>query len=124
MLKKAYAQGETTHVHHLADVFEEEVFAVQASIKAFKNGERIEELLTTYPDFRCSISMKLMLDPVVTEDGQTYEEWAILQWFETCRSKGSRVSSPNTGATIGTRLIKNISLRNSIFASMKLYELE
>ena len=31
----------------------------------------------------CPITSELMLDPVFTADGQTYERWAIEEWLST-----------------------------------------
>jgi hypothetical protein len=34
----------------------------------------------------CPISFQLMTDPVVAEDGHTYEQAAIQEWIDKCRA--------------------------------------
>ena len=46
-------------------------------------------------DLTCPITFELMRDPVVTDDGHTYERGNIQQWFDM----GNR-TSPITGATL------------------------
>ena len=55
------------------------------------------------PDaFFCPINHTLMLDPVVTCDGHTYERGAILDWFRR------KTTSPLTGAELAHRnLVSN-----------------
>jgi hypothetical protein len=45
----------------------------------------------------CPLTMNLFQVPVIAEDGHTYEEKAILAWFESCRAKGEAPSSPLCG---------------------------
>ena len=53
---------------------------------------------------------EIMVDPVFTEDGQTYERRSIEYWF----SLGNR-TSPATGAVLsGFTLIPNVNLRRQI----------
>ena len=61
------------------------------------------------PDFYCPISHQIMTDPVITEDGHTYQRDQILTWFE------NHNTSPLTGLTLSTlNVFPNIILRNQI----------
>lgn len=61
-------------------------------------------------DFQCPITCEIFRDPVVADDGMTYERDAILRWFQS----GHR-TSPKTGKRLGELSIKpNHALRNSI----------
>jgi len=74
--------------------------------------KRVESLRNdTAPEEYCDMifTSELMNDPVVAEDGFTYERSAIEKWFKTSRR------SPNTGAVLQhTNLIPNNSLRSQI----------
>ena len=55
----------------------------------------------------CPITHELMLDPVMTDDGQTYERKAIMKWFA-----GGQETSPATGAKLASKtLVPNVTLR-------------
>jgi hypothetical protein len=41
----------------------------------------------------CPISFQLMTDPVVAEDGHTYQRQAIEQWINKCTSGTSNVGT-------------------------------
>ena len=59
--------------------------------------------------FMCPITQCLMVDPVSTCDGHTYERSAIEEWLS------NNDSSPITGATlIDTKLIPNHTLKGAI----------
>jgi len=58
----------------------------------------------------CPITRELMTDPVICEDGQTYERAAIEQWF-----RRGNLRSPATNATLRQlSLFPNIALRSII----------
>jgi len=60
-------------------------------------------------DFKCPLTLELMRDPVVTEDGQSYERDAITRWLQ------EHDTSPGTGDPLESkRLIPNIRLRSAI----------
>jgi hypothetical protein len=62
-----------------------------------------------HKDWVCSVTYKLMIDPVVTEDGYSYERTAIETWFE------NHSTSPITGAEIKNKsLYTNIGLKGII----------
>jgi hypothetical protein len=58
----------------------------------------------------CPITQEIMEDPVIAQDGHTYEKSAIKRWFDT----GKR-TSPKTGARLlSTELTPNYALRSLI----------
>ena len=59
-------------------------------------------------EFQCCISYAIMVDPVIAEDGNSYEREEIERWF--CE----RHRSPLTNQPIGTTLTENIYLRKLI----------
>ena len=60
-------------------------------------------------EFVCAISQQLMVDPVTTGAGQTYEREAIATWLRT------KQTDPLTGARLPSKkLIANVSLRQAI----------
>ena len=61
------------------------------------------------PSMICPITGEPFEDPVLAEDGHSYERRAILHWFCVGSS-----TSPKTGAVIGQHLISNHALRNSV----------
>jgi hypothetical protein len=62
-----------------------------------------------YDDCVCSITAEIMLDPVCTSDGFTYEREAITEWLRT------KDTSPLTGGTLESKnLVPNLSLRSII----------
>jgi len=63
----------------------------------------------SFPDnFICPITQSVMTDPVIGEDGITYERSAITHWLE------SHNTSPVTRGIMSSHLIPNIALRNTI----------
>lgn len=64
-----------------------------------------------YPkEFKCPITHSFMNDPVIAEDGQTYERFAIEQWFAA-----SKLSSPITNELLTTpKLYPNQYMKNKI----------
>ena len=67
----------------------------------------MRQYLFTLP--KLCISAEIMVDPLSTVDGHTYERGAILRWF--ARSG----KSPLTGSQLGSKvLVPNIALRKSI----------
>lgn len=65
-------------------------------------------------DFRCPITGELMEDPVVAEDGRSYERELIRQWFAQCTVQGTPITSPITREEIGSRLVSNRALKQSL----------
>jgi hypothetical protein len=61
--------------------------------------------------FKCAISLCIMSDPVVAEDGETYERQEILKWFHR---QGDRPRSPWTNRPMGTTILPNARLAREI----------
>eukprot|EP00492_Amphilonche_elongata_P000279 TRINITY_DN113_c0_g1_i5.p1 TRINITY_DN113_c0_g1~~TRINITY_DN113_c0_g1_i5.p1 ORF type:complete len:105 (+),score=28.66 TRINITY_DN113_c0_g1_i5:141-455(+) len=57
--------------------------------------------------FLCPITRDILEDPVVAQDGNTYERSAVERWFRQCHS------SPMFGTTIGARLVTNQKSQNA-----------
>ncbi|OMO59813.1 Armadillo [Corchorus olitorius] len=61
-------------------------------------------------DFRCPISLELMIDPVTVSTGQTYDRSSIQKWF-----KAGNMICPKTGEKLAnTELVPNTNLRKLI----------
>ncbi|XP_042501200.1 U-box domain-containing protein 19-like [Macadamia integrifolia] len=61
-------------------------------------------------DFRCPISLELMVDPVTISTGHTYDRSSILKWL-----KSGNFTCPKTGEKLtSTELIPNSTLRKLI----------
>ena len=60
-------------------------------------------------DFICPITKEVMLEPVITSDGYSYESWAIEEWFR------ENTTSPMTNKYLKNRtLIPNYILKTLI----------
>jgi hypothetical protein len=60
-------------------------------------------------EYLCPIMLEVMCDPVITENGHTYERSAIEGWFERGNHR-----SPKNNEEIGCNLVPNIVLKNLI----------
>ena len=80
--------------------------------KKRKREEGNEETDGQVPDeFCCSITHQVMVDPVCTKDGHSYERKSITKWF----SERQPPTSPKTGLVLtSTELIPNHNLRQAI----------
>jgi hypothetical protein len=66
---------------------------------------------SSIPDaFICPITMSIMREPVVAQDGHTYEKSAIVRWLRV----SERATSPKTNLEMGSLLIENRTLKNMI----------
>ena len=63
---------------------------------------------TTPYEFKCPITLEIMADPVVAEDGNSYERASILTHFANKRT------SPLTNDRIGNKVLPNHNLRKRI----------
>ena len=72
----------------------------------YTNGETATSLLSLDPeDWKCPISLDLMFDPVIAEDGKLYDKLAIEHHFEVRLNRQLNVTSPVTNESIGQRLV-------------------
>ncbi|XP_023752355.1 U-box domain-containing protein 19 [Lactuca sativa] len=61
-------------------------------------------------DFRCPISLEMMIDPVTVSTGQTYDRVSIEKWL-----KSGNLICPKTGKKLATtELVPNLNLRKVI----------
>ncbi|XP_030517015.2 U-box domain-containing protein 19-like [Rhodamnia argentea] len=61
-------------------------------------------------DFRCPISLELMVDPVTTVTGHTYDRASIVKWF-----RAGNFTCPKTGEMLAsTKLVQNATIRRLI----------
>jgi hypothetical protein len=49
-----------------------------------EEGEEADAKLVMAEELSCPICFKLMTDPVMAQDGQTYQRQAIEQWINKC----------------------------------------
>ena len=90
--------------------------------------ERIEKMqlrrtaearvLAKHPDYACPISLVIMRDPVVTDDGQSYERTEIEAWFKSQREANEPLTSPLRAPLQSGELVPNHSLRRAIEAAV------
>jgi hypothetical protein len=87
-----------------------------ANRAAFDMSRRRYDLTTEIPtEFICPITMLVMVDPVVANDGNTYERESIEQWIVYSREQRGVAMSPINNRPLGDeRLVENRSLRNRI----------
>ena len=65
------------------------------------------------PHLCCPITTSLMKDPViVVEDGQTYDRYAIEEWWNVQTRSGQRPTSPMTGPISSRQLAPNLLVRS------------
>ena len=64
-------------------------------------------------EFLCPITQELPIDPVMAEDGRTYERSAIEKWLR------EKKTSPHTNEPMGERLIPALQVKNAIATMVK-----
>ena len=104
------------------EALESNVRAALARVKlAQERLEALEAVGATNPDFCCSITGTTMpmRRPVILEDGTSYEEEAILNWFECQKRDGGPFTSPLTRNEVPRKLVPNLTLRNLIAAAVQ-----
>ena len=76
--------------------------------------DELEMLLSPEQDLLCSITGELFEEPVVTEDGHTYERMAIEEWITSQKLAGRPVTSPLTNVKLkNTRLVQNLEVKSA-----------
>lgn len=103
---------------------------IHSPIKSPKNNIYTEpepEYVYTYEDdddnvydeeppneYMCSITQSLMVEPVITSNGRTYEKKNIREWFKQFH-KNEKATDPLTGLKLRNKqLLTNVSLKNLI----------
>ena len=89
--------------------------------KMIKEEEAFEQLHRKYAEFDlstahpiikdnlvCPILKTILMDPVIAEDGYTYERYAIIKWFT------QNAISPMTGLKIGPTLRANTVVKKMV----------
>ena len=64
--------------------------------------------------FNCPITNMPMTDPVQAEDGRTYSQKALEEWFATCERAERPTTSPMTNEPMGTKLAPNMDMRRAL----------
>jgi len=94
---------------HASDEFE---IPRDAAISERSNHSQVP-LFFPLPSFLCPITREVMRDPVIAEDGHSYERAAIQEWLSR---RCARPTSPVTGAMLSSiDLFPNHALRSSIY---------
>ena len=79
------------------------------------SDDELELLLSPDKDLLCAITGELYENPVVTEDGHTYEQGAIEEWFHSQKLAGRPVTSPLTNVKLkNTRLVQNNAVKSAV----------
>ena len=79
------------------------------------SDDELEMLLSPDKDLLCSITGELFEDPVVTEDGHTYERTAIEEWFHSQKMAGRPVTSPLTNVKLKhARVVPNNQVKKAV----------
>jgi hypothetical protein len=105
----------------LADLLAEQHDAHRKTLEEFYKPEA-RKTLAKQPRFVCSITGQLFIDPVVAEDGHTYEREAIAEWIYQKQedNNNSNWNSPLNGS-IHTlhQLFPNTSMRTEIIEKLE-----
>jgi len=99
-------------VHQLFMKFKQNIVIPEEHKESRERLMKFKELLGNQipPEFLCPVTGEVFEDPVLTEDGQTYEKFAINEWFKSGHSK-----SPLSGVHLNSqKLIPNNSLKRLI----------
>ncbi len=103
----------------LAEDIEEAKKRVKATILRRRAEDRV---LAKNPDYKCPISLALMRDPVMADDGQSYERKEIEAWFKTLSEANEPITSPLRAPLESAKLATNHSLRRAIEAAVRAEE--
>ncbi|KAJ3692881.1 hypothetical protein LUZ60_011976 [Juncus effusus] len=77
--------------------------------------DEVSAVRPPFSAFICPISKKIMRDPVVIENGNTFERDALVRLFEDCTRRGRRIVCPITLMEISsTNVVPNTALRSCI----------
>lgn len=112
-----FTEFSRTHTFHLKEV--ELVDWVAADVVPIVAAKLPPASPAKFPDpavlgILCPITLDVMENPCVAEDGETYDRCAILAYFKGLRSDGQPIRSPLTKELMGTNLIPNRAMRRLI----------
>eukprot|EP00929_Paragymnodinium_shiwhaense_P106430 TRINITY_DN7180_c0_g2_i1.p1 TRINITY_DN7180_c0_g2~~TRINITY_DN7180_c0_g2_i1.p1 ORF type:complete len:809 (-),score=234.95 TRINITY_DN7180_c0_g2_i1:235-2661(-) len=86
----------------------------------FLNEDEAVHLMPVPDSFICPISAGIMVDPVATVDGCTYERGSIERWFREKRQGGQTITSPITGLGLpSATLMPLVALQRAIEVYLK-----
>ncbi len=88
----------------------DEINLLNQKLKIIEIFPLIEEII----DFHCPISLELFKNPVLAEDGFTYEESHLKKWIKQKKNEKKNLISPKTGAIMGQTYTKNNLVKNII----------
>ena len=85
------------------------------------NVLKVTELPVIPEDFICALSREMFFDPVLADDGFTYEKEEIEQYIATCLSENKKLTSPQTREEISGKLIQNKSMKSQVNSFLTKY---
>lgn len=91
----------------ISDSSPSEVSSASSSSKDAAKGNRLKGMRIR-DEFLCPITCELLRHPVVAQDGNTYEKFAIEKWFY------SNQTSPKNGERIETSIVENLNMKKLI----------
>ena len=65
-------------------------------------------------DFKCPITLEVMEEPTLAEDGFSYERKNIEAWIKRKKDRREAITSPVLGEVMGDNLVPNVTLKNII----------
>lgn len=71
-------------------------------------------LLNAPEEFVCPLTHELLIDPVVAACGYSYQRKAFEEWVAQCRAKLLQLTSPKTGARMGSHMVINRLLKHQV----------
>lgn len=115
LIERSRMEGVPPHEEQRTPEEEQEQQVVARSPLAQISEEELEMLLAPDNDLLCAITGELFEDPVVTDDGHTYERTAIEEWFHSQKLAGRPVTSPKTNVKLkNTRVVQNNKVKSDV----------
>lgn len=82
-------------------------------LRAASGGDVEEDSLTFLPkEFVCPITQELMVDPVIAEDGFSYERIAMERWFSTGKTRSPVTSERMEGQSLTPNKVMKAMIQN------------
>jgi hypothetical protein len=102
------------------EALERDVRAALARVELAQERQKAWEAVgKSVKDFCCPISGEPMREPVMLDDGTSYEKKAIEEWFSRQERERKPFSSPMTRARVSRKLVVNLSLKNAIAGAVE-----
>jgi hypothetical protein len=107
---------DTLHKDKLVDLRAQ----LQKALQRVDDWQAAQEIVEReFPDLCCSISTHLMIDPVFTLDGRTYERQQIEKHFEFLKKHDQPIMTPQRQPLESTKLVPNYALKTHIAAMVQ-----